>query len=191
MIIECKNCHKKFAVRNSDIPVKGRIVQCGHCSTQWLQMPITSSLKTKDFNVDVADQETSKDEFKASDGKNYKFLGSQWAEVLPSGKFGSLARKKISAELDKLSSRRPIKKSKIIKKSNQPADLYQETEDGMGLFSIFIVLVITFAAIILVLDTFKNQLIPFFPSLDNYLVYIFETLNNIYIIIKDLFISYK
>jgi hypothetical protein len=61
----------------------------------------------------------------------------------------------------------------------------------MGIFSFLIVLVISVAAIILALDTFKNQLIPFFPDLDNYLVYIFETLNNIYIIIKDLINNYK
>ena len=61
----------------------------------------------------------------------------------------------------------------------------------MGIFSFLIVLVISVAAIILALDTFKNQLIPFFPNLDNYLVYIFETLNNIYIIIKDLINNYK
>ena len=61
----------------------------------------------------------------------------------------------------------------------------------MGIFSFLIVLVISLAAIILVLDTFKNQLIPFVPELDNYLVYIFETLNNIYIIITDFFNNYK
>ena len=112
--------------------------------------------------------------------------------MLPSGKAGKLARKKISKELNRLAGRTPGKKSKTINKSNQSADQYQETEGGgMGIFSFLIVLVIFFAAIILLLDTFKNQLIPFFPNLDNYLVYIFETLNNIYIITKDLFNNYK
>ena len=94
MIIECKSCHKKFAVRDSEIPIKGRTVQCGNCSTQWLQMPIAPSITTKNLDVDIVDQQPSKNKFKASDGKNYKFLGNQWAEVLPSGKAGKLARKK-------------------------------------------------------------------------------------------------
>ena len=112
--------------------------------------------------------------------------------MLPSGKAGRLARKKISKELNKLAGITQVKKSKTINKSNQSENQYQETEArGMGIFSFLIVLVVFFAAIILALDTFKNQLIPFFPDLDNYLVYIFETLNNIYIIIKDLFNSYK
>ena len=192
MIIECKNCLKKFTVRDSDIPIKGRTVQCGNCSTQWLQMPITTSVKIDDLNVDDVDQDLSKNEFVASDGKNYKFLGSQWAQILPSGKTGRLARKKISAELNILTGKEQDKKSKTINKSNQSVNQYQETEEGgMGIFSFLIVLVISLAAIILALDTFKNQLIPFFPDLDNYLVYIFETLNNIYIIIKDLINNYK
>ena len=192
MIIECKNCLKKFTVRDIDIPIKGRTVQCGNCSTQWLQMPITALVTTEDLGVDDVDQDYSKNEFIASDGKNYKFLGSQWAEVLPSGKAGRLAKKKISKELNKLAGITQVKKSKTIDKSNQSANQYQETEArGMGIFSFLIVLVISVAAIILALDTFKNQLIPFFPDLDNYLVYIFETLNNIYIIIIDLFNNYK
>ena len=192
MIIECKNCLKKFTVRDIDIPIKGRTVQCGNCSTQWLQMPITALVTTEDLDVDDVDQDYSKNEFIASDGKNYKFLGSQWAEVLPSGKAGRLAKKKISKELNKLAGITQVKKKKTINKSNQSANQYQETEEGgMGIFSFLIVLVISVAAIILALDTFKNQLIPFFPDLDNYLVYIFETLNNIYIIIKDLINNYK
>ena len=210
MIVECKNCLKKFAVKDSDIPSRGRTVQCGNCSRQWLQMPIHSAVKTDNLdvekksseisssvtsdNLDVDDdssQDFSKNEFMGSDGKNYKFLGSQWAEMLPSGKFGRLARKKISKELNELASKKHVKKNKTIQKSNQSVNQYQETEGGMGIFSFLIVLVIFIAAVILLLDTFKDQLIFFFPNLDNYLVYVLETLNNIYIIIKDLFYKYK
>ncbi len=210
MIIECKKCLKRFSVKDSDIPTKGRTVQCGNCSEQWLQMPIQSSVTTENIDIDkksfkispsIADdnlevedesgQDLSKDEFMASDGKNYKFLGSQWSEILPSGKFGRLARKNISKELNKLAGRKEVKK-KIVQKSNHSLNQYQEKQNnGMGIFSYLMVSVISVAALILLLDTFKHQLISVFPNLDNYLVYIFETLNNIYIIIKDLFNNYK
>ena len=52
MIIECKNCLKKFTVRDSDIPINGRTVQCGSCSTQWVQMPVTQSVKSEGF-IDI------------------------------------------------------------------------------------------------------------------------------------------
>jgi len=210
MIIECKKCLKRFSVKDSDIPSKGRTVQCGNCSAQWLQMPIQSAVTTDNLDIekksfkispsiaadnlevkDDSSQDLSKDEFRASDGKNYKFLGSQWAEMLPSGKFGRLARKNISKELNKLAGRKDIKKKKI-QKSIQSLNQYQEKQNnGMGIFSFLIVSVISVAAIILLLNTFRHQLISFFPNLDNYLVYVFETLNNIYIIIKDLFNNYK
>ena len=211
MIVECKNCLKKFAVKDSEIPSGGRTVQCGNCSTQWLQMPIHSGVTTDNLgvekksskvsssvtssNLDVendSSQDLSKNEFMASNGKNYKFLGGQWAEILPSGKFGRLAIKSISKELNKLAGRKEVKKNKTIQKSNQSVNQYQEKQNNkMGIFSFLMVSVISVAAIILLLDTFKHQLVHFFPNLDNYLVYIFETLNNIYVIIKDLFNNYK
>ena len=211
MILQCKNCLKKFTVKDSDIPSRGRTVQCGNCSTQWLQMPVHTAITTDNLDVekkspkishsitvdnlktedDDTSQDLSKNEFMASDGKNYKFLGSQWSEILPSGKFGRLARKNISKELNKLAGRKEIKKKKI-QKSTQSLNQYQEKQNkGMSIFSYLMVSVISVAALILLLDTFKHQLISVFPNLDNYLVYIFETLNNIYIIIKDLFNNYK
>ena len=191
MIIECKNCLKKFTVRDSDIPIQGRVVQCSNCSSQWQQMPIAPSVTTANLDVDKLDQNRSKNEFMASDGKNYKFLGNQWAQIQPSGKTGRLARKKISQELNKLAGKKQVKKSKTIDQTAQSADQYQETEKGMGIFSFLIVFIMFVAAIILALDTFKHLLIPLFPDLDNYLLYIFETLNNIYIIINDLINNYK
>jgi predicted Zn finger-like uncharacterized protein len=210
MIIECKKCLKRFSVKDSDIPTKGRTVQCGNCSAQWLQIPMQSAVTTENLdiekktskitpsfaadNLEVEDdtsQDLSKNEFTASDGKNYKFLGSQWSEILPPGKFGRLARKNISKELNKLAGRKEVKK-KIVQKSTQSLNQYQEKQNnGMGIFSFLMVSVISVAALILLLDTFKHQLISLFPNLDNYLVYIFETLNNIYAIIKDLFNNYK
>ena len=210
MIIECKNCLKKFAVKDSDITSRGRTVQCGNCSRRWHQMPIQSAVTTENSDIEkksskispsIADdnleakddssQDLSKGEFMASDGKNYNFLGSQWAEMLPSGKSGRLARKNISKELNKLAGRKEIKK-KTIQKSSQSVDKYQEKQNnGMGIFALLIVSVISVAALILLLDTFKHQLISVFPNLDNYLIYIYETFSNIYIIIKDLFNNYK
>lgn len=40
-------------------------------------------------------------EIKASDGKTYRFLGAQWAEVLSSGKTGKMASRAIAQELDR------------------------------------------------------------------------------------------
>ena len=60
MIIECQNCNKKFDLEDKLIPLKGRLLQCGFCHSQWHQLPniITSSLKKKVIDkVDISKDE--------------------------------------------------------------------------------------------------------------------------------------
>ena len=100
MIIQCESCSRKFVVKDSDIPSEGRTVQCGYCSVTWHQMPnLIKSKKVAKQVINEPQVETndnlSVESIKASDGKTYKFLGSQWAELLPSGKTGLFAKKKI------------------------------------------------------------------------------------------------
>jgi len=118
MIIQCENCSRKFVTKDSDIPQEGRAVQCSYCSITWHQMPVsipTKILKQPYINkpTEEIDEGLSIDRIKASDGKTYKFLGSQWAQLLPSGKTGLFAKKKIGKELDKLTGR---KEKKTIRK---------------------------------------------------------------------------
>ena len=97
MIIQCESCSKKFQVEDDAIPKEGRMVQCSNCSQKWFQTPIKiqSSIKS-----DI-DENVSKTQFEASDGRTYKFMGSQWAELLRSGKTGLVAKRTIAAELNR------------------------------------------------------------------------------------------
>ena len=114
MIIQCENCARKFIAKDSDIPKEGRMVQCGYCSITWHQMPISVPTKTfEQANINEPAEEISEglsvDKIRASDGKTYKFLGSQWAQLLPSGKTGLFAQRKIGKELDKLTGRKRVR----------------------------------------------------------------------------------
>ena len=118
MIIQCESCSRKFVTQDSDIPAEGRIVQCGYCSVTWHQMPVSAPTKTfEQANINEPAEEISEglsvEKIKASDGKTYKFIGSQWAQLLPSGKTGLFAQRKIGKELDKLTGR---KEKKTIRK---------------------------------------------------------------------------
>ena len=100
MIIQCKSCARKFVVKDIDIPENGRTVQCGYCSVTWHQMPVsinTKKIKKQKIAKPIKENNEglSVESIKASDGKTYKFLGSQWAQLLPSGKTGLFAKKKI------------------------------------------------------------------------------------------------
>ena len=215
MIIQCKSCSRKFAVKDSDIPNEGRNVQCGYCSSTWHQMPIIN--QTQPLKLTKTSKPTNKnleglsvEAIKASDGKTYRFLGSQWAELLPSGKTGLFARKKISQELDEITGRKVVKTSKKRKKKleevdpsseslnnkKQLPDIYQPKQ-GLGFFGyIFLIIIIGFS-IVGILKTFENDLINYFPQteyvlelLNQQLVYLAESVKNIIVIIQDLINSY-
>ena len=91
MIIQCESCSRKFVVKDRDIPEEGRVVQCGYCSVTWHQMPAEIATRSVKSNIN---ESLSVEKIMASDGKTYKFLGSQWVELLSSGKTGLFAKKK-------------------------------------------------------------------------------------------------
>ena len=213
MIIQCESCSKKFIVKDADIPKEGRNVQCGYCSFTWHQKSISSTDKpiklTKIAKPSKKIDETlSVDAIKASDGKTYKFLGSQWAELLPSGKTGLFAKKKIGKELDKITGRK-IEKTieKKRKKELDPSaqgisgteklpDIYKPRQ-GLGFFGYIFLLIIIGFSIVGVLKTFENDLIDRFPEieyvyeiLDQQLIFFSETVKNMITIFNDLINSY-
>ena len=224
MIIQCENCSRKFIVKVSDIPTKGRDVQCGYCSVTWHQMPVsipTKILKQPDINkpTEEIDEGLSVDKIKASDGKTYKFLGSQWAQLLPSGKTGLFAKRKIGKELDKLTGRKEKstvkRKQKKIREveidaiekqidpssesldyENQSSDIDQ-SKQGLGFIGYIFLLIIIGFSIVGVLRTFENDLLNYFPEteyiyelLDEQLEFLAETVKNMIVIVNDLISSY-
>ena len=216
MIIQCGSCSRKFVVKDRAIPAKGRMVQCGYCSVTWHQMPAEIATRSVKSNIN---ESLSVDKIMASDGKTYKFLGSQWVELLPSGKTGLFAKKKIGKELDKLTGRKvksPVRKKqkkireieidnieKVIDPSSEILDNEKKLPDiykpkrGLGFFGYIFLLIIIGFSIVGVLRTFENDLLNNFPEteyifelLDEQLEYLAETVKNMIVITKDLIDSY-
>jgi len=213
MIIQCESCSKKFIVKDSDIPKAGRNVQCGHCSFTWHQKSISATDKPIKLtkiarSSEKIDEALSVDAIKASDGKTYKFLGSQWAVLLPSGKTGLFAKKKIGKELDKITGRRieetsEKKRKRALDPSSQDIsdieklpDIYKPRE-GLGFFGYIFLIIIVGFSLIGILKTFEDDLLNYFPQsnyiyelLDVQLEYLAESVRNIIVIINDLMNSY-
>ena len=63
--------------------------------------------------------------------------------------------------------------------------LFNEFEK-VGLSSLSIVLIISFVAVIIILDTFKSSLSNYFPNLELILYNLFETLRDLILFAKDL-----
>ena len=225
MIIQCESCSRKFVVKDRDIPKEGRLVQCGYCSVTWHQKPVSVPTRgVKQLNIkepiEKIRESLSVDKIEASDGKTYKFLGSQWAELLPSGKTGLFAKRKIGKELDKLTGRKvkgTVKKrqkkikqeieidtiERIIDPSAETSDNEKKLPDiykpkqGLGFFGYIFLLIIIILSAIGVLKTFEDDLINYFPKieyifelLDKQLIFLAETVKNMIVIIQDLLNAY-
>ena len=216
MIIQCGSCSRKFVVKDRDIPEEGRVVQCGNCSVTWHQMPAEITARSIESNIN---ESLSVDKIMASDGKTYKFLGSQWVQLLPSGKTGLFAKKKIGKELDKLTGRKvksPVRKKqkkireieidnieKVIDPSSEILDNEKKLPDidqpkqGLGFFGYIFLLIIIGFSIVGVLRTFESDLLNYFPEteyiyelLDEQLEFLAETVKNMIVIVNDLISSY-
>ena len=163
MIIECIKCTKKFEVNASLIPENGRTIQCGSCNHVWFYKPKI---------------EQSKNEIKAE---------------ITSPKFNNndLENKKNDNVNLKLSKTEDTNDHENIAKTESSSDEVindnKKTTFSVSKFlSYFLVFLITFIALIIVLDTFKSPLSSIIPGLEIFLYNFFETLKDLYLFIKNL-----
>ena len=160
MIIECVNCSKKFKLNSDLIPEKGRTIQCGSCNHIWF------------FNPSA--QETSiKTEIKSSKKTQVK-------------------RQKINFENENQQTGNTSKSYKKTKdqsnKKNYELAPYKSksTFSLSKLLSYILVLIISFVAVIIVIDTFKSPIYKMFPNVEIIIFSLFEVLKDIELFIKDL-----
>ena len=156
MIITCPCEKKQFKIDSSLIPNEGRELQCGSCERIWFYKPQNESETPLKLNNNISTNKTEQNN-----------------EV-----------KEKNLEINK-----PSQQEKII-------DTVIETENlktganSVGkkskLFSYLIVLIISFVALIILVDTLKTPLINVFPGLEVILFNLFETLQDIKLFIIDL-----
>ena len=72
-------------------------------------------------------------------------------------------------------------------KENTTSAKIKENKNKINYFKILLVSLITFIAIIIILDTFKNKISIFLPQINIFLESLYETLKDIYFFLIDLF----
>ena len=166
MIISCPNCKKKFNIEDSLIPIKGRNLQCGSCKHTWFYKVESESSTTLKLENDTINNEINLDEADSQD--------------LPISDDNLTIQKVKAQKIQKNAKNNFVtKKDLTIYKSKNYA--------GNKYFSYLIVFFITLIAIFILIDTFKSPLINIFPSLENVLFNLYETLKDIKLFIIDLF----
>ena len=162
MIIECINCNKKFNVDADLIPKQGRQIQCGSCNHIW-HFKIESSLKEP---LILEDEDNQKNLSIAKDTKEI-------TESINTEK---------STELPK--DNEIYKDNKI--RENTTTENNIKISKISDFFSYLLVFLISFVALIILLDTLKSPLINVFPGLEIILFNLFETLKDVKLFIIDL-----
>ena len=165
MIITCPNCNKQFKIDNSLIPDEGRDLQCGSCNHIWFY-----NIQEKNNEVLELKQEIISDDI----------------ETKPENKRDKIEEKQKPEEIIKTEINNK-KKEKNSEKQKNTTTLKKTENKGSKFFSYLIVFIISFVALIILLDTLKSPLINVFPGLEIILFNLFETLQDIKLFIIDLF----
>ena len=161
MIIECINCNKKFNINSDLIPDDGRSIQCGSCGHTWFFKKKDNLLKRKE-EIKIETKFVNK---KATINQEKKTIKDKKKIVsIP------INSKKDLDETKNLDSK-PKKKSNF---------------KSIKILSYILVLIITFIAIMIILDTFKIQIYQLMPNLEFILFSFYETLKDMKLFFQDL-----
>ena len=159
MIIDCIKCDKKFEVNASLIPDNGRTIQCGSCNHVWFYKPKIEQSKNE-ISKPISNDDIL--ENKKDDQDNEKSSKTEETN-----------------NLEKFTNTEPS--------SHELINENKKTTFNISKFlSYFLVFLITFIALIIVLDTFKSPLSSIIPGLEIFLYNFFETLKDLYLFIKNL-----
>ena len=163
MIIDCIKCTKKFEVNASLIPDNGRTIQCGSCNHIWFYKPKIEQSKNE-IKPEITKPITNNNDLenKKDDNVNEK-----------------LSKTEETINLENVDDTEPSSK-KLINENKKT------TFSVSKFLSYFLVFLITFIALIIVLDTFKTPLSNIIPGLEIFLYNFFETLKDLYLFLKNL-----
>ncbi len=166
MIISCSNCNKQFKINPYLIPDNGRDVKCGSCNHIWFYKlednktelpPLIDNFEDKKIE-DLIDNKIVDDINKANDIS---------------------LEKEIDDRIDKIEDKIPEKQKPVKNK-------IKKNTSGK-FFSYLLVSIISFVALIILIDTLKVPLINIFPGLEILLFSLFEILKDIKLFIIDLY----
>ena len=165
MIITCNNCNKNFNIDSNLISDDGRLLQCSSCEHKWFFKKKVASIKNNiDDTIDFDQNKSNKN------------------EITP---FKEPTEKIVESEDQKLDE--DIKEKTDVNIDNDLSiQTNQKKNEGIKKFNIFLVIIITFVAFIILVDTFKHPIGKFVPSIELILYNLYESIKDISLFFKDL-----
>ena len=167
MIITCNNCNKKFDIDPNLIPDTGRLLQCASCDHKWFFKKVVLEDKINPIvedidNINIFDQNNLliDEEKSLSDGS----INDTEVEL----------NEQIKEEIEINTNESTTLKTKPKKQKN------------FKILNIFVVIIITFVAIIIIVDTFKYPIGKIVPNIEFILYNLYESIKDISLFIRDL-----
>ena len=167
MIITCNNCNKKFDIDSSLIPDKGRLLQCDSCDHKWFFKKEVLEDKIKPIVEDIGNINIFE--------KNNSLINEE--KILSDAPINDTEielEEEIKKEIEINSNESTTLKTKPKKKEN------------FKILNIFVVIIITFVALVIIVDTFKYPIGKMVPNIEFILYNLYETIKDISLFIKDL-----
>ena len=163
MIISCPKCNKRFNIDQKLIPDGGRLLQCSNCMHKW-------HFKIKK-NENIIEKPLEQVEV-IKDNKN------QEKKIDLLKKFTSIEDNSIKKELKK--------NQKVINKVKKKAQKQKKKDKSINLLNMIIVIIISFAALVIIIDSFRIELSKYIPFLNPILDSLYEIIADMSSFIKDL-----
>tara|TARA_B100000767_G_C19490002_1_gene419852 strand:- start:86 stop:586 length:501 start_codon:yes stop_codon:yes gene_type:complete len=161
MIIICNNCSKKFDVDSSLIPQNGRLLQCSACEHKWF---------FKNEAIASAKNDNSIEQIK-------KFTEAPDTIDIESP---------ININEESTENQASFKDNDDIKNKKDLVIDPSKSKRRYNILSLIVVFMISFVSLIIILDTFQAPISKIFPNLEFILYNLYETINDIWLFLKDL-----
>ena len=162
MIVSCPNCKKKFQIDATLLPEEGRDLQCGSCKHVWFYKVENKNSSPLTLTENLVNNEIR--------------------DNLPKKKIDNIADNNKSTIPEKSKN----KEKKIKGTSDNKKNKIKKESTVSKFFSYLMVLIISFVALIIIVDTLKTPIINVFPGVEIILFNLFETLQDIKLFIIDL-----
>ena len=174
MIITCDNCNKNFNIDSGLIPENGRLLQCSVCDHKWF---FKKEIKEESLPIikDIVDElEPLKKEPIRVETETLETI-----ELLD----------KVTDDFpltENISIQNNNETKKISKKDKTPNIKTSTNKKSYNILSLTIIFIITFIAIILVLDTFQKPISIVVPNIEIVLYNLYESIKDFVLFFKDL-----
>ena len=167
MIITCNNCNKKFDIDPNLIPDTGRLLQCASCDHKWFFKKVVLEDKINPIVEDI-------DNINIFDQNNSLIDEEKSLSDAPINDTEVELNEQIKEEIEINTNESTTLKTKPKKQKN------------FKILNIFVVIIITFVALIIIVDTFKYPIGKIVPNIEFILYNLYESIMDISLFIKDL-----